>query len=255
MMHAASAGRLLHEGRQLFVDAQGRSIDLRLMGGVGIRLLLGDRFDASFERSYRDLDILIRRRQRRDVEKLLMARGWEPSTAFNALSGGRRLLFEDPASDAQIDVFVESFEMCHTLPLAESLDRPGPSLPATDLLMSKLQIIELNPKDRSDCYAILQACQIADGDHHALEPTRLTNLTSTDWGLQHTFEINLQRLRDGLDAAPAADSTKITTALDSLTQAMEQAPKTRGWKLRARIGERKRWYEEPEEVDRSPNGG
>jgi hypothetical protein len=30
---------------------------------------------------------------------------------------------------------------------------------------------------------------------------------------------------------------------------IEAEPKGRGWKLRARIGERKRWYELPEEVD------
>jgi hypothetical protein len=30
-------------------------------------------------------------------------------------------------------------------------------------------------------------------------------------------------------------------------QALEDAPKSRGWKFRAKIGERKRWYELPEE--------
>lgn len=254
-MHAAFAGRLVEEGQQLCTDAQARGVDVRLMGGVGIRLLLGDRFESPFERPYRDLDIIVRRRQRRDVERLLTHRGWEPATAFNALSGSRRLLFEDPASDAQIDVFVESFEMCHTLPLAESLERPGPTLPATDLLMSKLQIVELNAKDRSDCYALLQSCDVADGDHRALEPGRLTSLTGADWGLHHTFELNFMRLREGLDAVPAVDSAKVIAALDTLTAAMEQAPKSRGWKLRARVGERKRWYEQPEEVDRSSSGG
>lgn len=225
------------------------------MGGVGIRLLLDDRFDGPFERPYRDLDILVRRRQRRDVEKLLTDRGWEPAPAFNALSGGRRLLFEDPASEAQVDVFVESFEMCHTLPLAESLDRPGPSLPATDLLMSKLQIVELNAKDRSDCYALLQSCEVSDDDHRTLEPSRIATLTGADWGLHHTFELNFHRLRQGLGTATVTDPAQITSTIAALVSAMEHAPKTRGWKLRARIGERKRWYDEPEEVDRSPAAG
>jgi hypothetical protein len=239
----------------MVAEAEERQLDLRLFGGVGIRLLLDERFDARFERPYRDLDILVRRRQRREIERLLSDRGWQPATAFNALSGGRRLLFEDPASDAQVDVFVESFEMCHTLPLAEGLDRPGPSLPATELLMSKLQIIELNAKDRSDCYALLQSCNVADGDHRALEPTRLAALTSADWGLHHTFELNFLRLRNGLESASAIDAAKITAAIDTLTETMDQAPKSRGWKLRARIGERKRWYEQPEEVDRTPAAG
>ncbi len=252
---APFAGRLVEEGQELCAVAAAHRIDVRLMGGVGIHLRLGEELRARYGRPYRDLDIIVRRRQRRDIESLLIARGWQAAAQFNALGGGRRLLFHDPASEAQIDVFVGVFEMCHTLPLADGLDRPGPSLPATDLLMSKLQIIELNAKDRIDCYALLEACDVADRDHRALEPSRLTDLTATDWGLHHTFELNLQRLRDGLDAIPRADAGRITARLDSLENAMQQAPKTRGWKLRARIGERKRWYEEPEEVDRTPTSG
>jgi hypothetical protein len=248
---APFAGRLVQEGADLYAAAERRGIDVRLMGGVGIRLLLGDGLPPRYDRPYGDLDVIIRRRQRRDVESLLTERGWDPAAAFNALSGGRRLLFHDPASDAQVDVFVESFEMCHALPLADGLDRPGPSLPATDLLLSKLQIVELNAKDRNDCYALLEASDIADGDHRTLEPSRLAELTGADWGLHHTFELNLQRLRDGLQQVPEADSERIMAAVDALAEAMDNAPKTRGWKMRARIGERKRWYEEPEEVNRS----
>ncbi len=244
------AGRLIEEGQGLCADAEQHGVQVRLMGGVGIRLLLGERFPSRYERPYRDLDIIIRRKQRRDVEALLSARGWEPAGAFNALGGGRRLLFEDPASDAQIDVFVESFEMCHTLPFAESLGHPGPTLPATDLLMSKLQIIELNPKDRGDCYALLEGCEIADGNHRAIEPRRVAGLTAEDWGLHHTFELNLERLQRALDSAADADVERISGAIAQLSEVIEQAPKSRAWKLRARIGERKRWYEEPEEVDR-----
>jgi hypothetical protein len=255
MARAPFIDRLIDEGQDLVAEAEQSGIVVRLMGGVGIRLLLGDRFAPAYERPYRDLDILVRRRQRRDVEHLLAGRGWEPASAFNALSGARRLLFEDPESEAQVDVFVESFEMCHSLPLADGLGRPGPTLPATDLLMSKLQIVQLNAKDRSDCYAILQSCVIGDGDHRALEPGRIAQLTSSDWGLHHTFELNFQRLLEGLTSAPAADAATITATIDALAQAMEHAAKSRGWKLRARMGERKRWYEEPEEVDRSPADG
>jgi hypothetical protein len=245
--------RLIEEGQDLVEEAERRGISVRLMGGVGIRLLLGERFDHAFQRPYRDLDILVGRRQRREVESLLADRGWEPATAFNALSGARRLLFEDPLSEAQIDVFVETFEMCHTLPLADGLTRPGPSLPATDLLMSKLQIVQLNAKDQSDCYALLKGCPVDDGDHQALEPQRMAKLTASDWGVQHTFELNFRRLLDGLDqiALTPADTAVITSAIGDLSRAVDEAPKSRGWKMRSRVGERRRWYEEPEEVDRS----
>jgi hypothetical protein len=242
------APRLLEEGRELVSQASDRGLGVRLMGGIGIRLVVGDRFPERYARSYGDIDIMVSRRDARAVEELLAARGWDPATAFNALNGARRLLFHDPASSAQIDVFVEAFEMCHSLPFADSLQRPGPTLPATDLLMSKLQIVSLNAKDRSDLYALLLGCDLRDGDHLAIEPSRIGTLTARDWGLHHTFELNLTRLRDGVAAGEATD--EVTATLDTLADAMERADKSRAWKLRARVGERKRWYEDPEEVDR-----
>ncbi|HEY4095397.1 MAG TPA: hypothetical protein VGM33_07805 [Baekduia sp.] len=248
-MSAPFAPRLLEEGQALVAQADGQGLAVRLMGGIGIRLLIGDRFPDRYARTYGDIDIMVSKRDARAVEELLPARGWDPATAFNALNGARRLLFHDPAGDAQIDVFVESFEMCHSLPFADSLGRPGPTLPATDLLMSKLQIVSLNAKDRSDLYALLLGCDLRDGDHRAIEPERVAALTGRDWGLHHTFELNLGRLREGLAAGEAP--AEVGGAIDALATAIEQAPKSRAWKLRARIGERKRWYEDPEEVDRT----
>jgi hypothetical protein len=240
--------RLPEEGRGVIADADARGLSVRLLGGIAIRLLLGDRFDPAFERPYRDIDVLCGRKDGRGVEELLAARGWAPAVEFNALNGARRLLFHDPRSEAQVDVFVGEFSMCHALPLADSLQRPGPSLPATDLVMTKLQIVELNAKDRSDLYALLSGCDVGDGDHTAIEPSRLADLTGRDWGLHHTFELNLAQLRAGVESGegPAA----ATVAIDALVAAMEAEPKSRGWKMRAKIGERKRWYELPEEVDR-----
>jgi len=249
------ADRLPEEARGLIEDASAQGLIVRLMGGVGIRLLLGERLAPALDRPYRDIDVITRKKDARGLETLLPARGWEAAVAFNALNGNRRLLFHDPASEAQIDVFVESFEMCHKLPLSDVLDRPGPSLPATELLMSKLQIVELNEKDRNDCYALLLGCDVREGDPSAIEPRRLASLTGADWGLHHTFELNIGRLREGYMASPLADGDvgRVAAAVDAIAEAMESAEKTRGWRMRARIGERKRWYEDPEEVDRSPD--
>jgi hypothetical protein len=240
--------RLPEEGQGVIADAEARGLNVRLLGGVAILLRLGERFDQRYARPYRDIDVVCARKDGRGLEQLLAERGWAPAVEFNALNGSRRLLFHDPQSEAQVDVFVGEFSMCHTLPLADSLDRPGPSLPATDLVMSKLQIVELNAKDRSDLYALLAGCEIRDGDPGAIEPERVAALTASDWGLHHTFELNLARLAD--EVASGAGPADAGAAIAAIQAAMEAAPKSRGWKMRDRIGERKRWYELPEEVDR-----
>jgi hypothetical protein len=245
--------RLLQESRELVEQAAAQGLTVRLMGGIGIRMVVGDRFPERFSRAYGDIDIIVGRRDSRAVEQLLEGRGWDPATAFNALNGSRRLLFHDPAGTAQVDVFVEAFEMCHSLPFADSLQRPGPTLPATDLLMSKLQIVALNAKDRGDLYALLAGCDLRDEDHRAIEPARVAALTGRDWGLHHTFELNLARLREGLASAEAPP--EVGPPIEAIARAMEDTPKSRAWKLRAKIGERKRWYEDPEEVDRTTEDG
>ena len=184
-MVVAASERLLDEGRELILEADQQGLAARLLGGVGIRLLLGSRFDAAFDRPHHDIDLFVRRRDARKLEALIAARGWEPARHFNALNGARRLLFREPGG-TQIDVFVDVFEMCHVLPLADGFAQPGPSLPATELLMTKLQIVQLNEKDRDDCYALLYGCPIASVQPAAIDPARIARLTAGDWGLHHT---------------------------------------------------------------------
>jgi hypothetical protein len=243
---------LVEEASRLLAAARERDVPLRLLGGVAIQIMLGERMDERFRRESADLDFLTTKRSGRAVEELLASAGWEPERQFNALNGARRLLFEDAPSGHKIDVFVESFEMCHVLPLAERMSVREDTLPAAELAMTKLQVVSLNAKDRNDLYALLHALEVAEHDEDAINAVRISELTSGDWGLHHTFELNFARLRDGLAEVGLSEPEQATVRarIDALHEAIEQAPKSRGWRMRARIGERKRWYEEPEEVER-----
>ncbi|HEU4975257.1 MAG TPA: hypothetical protein VFT50_09225 [Baekduia sp.] len=250
MTQAPFDTRLEDEGRDLIRQANERGLTARLLGGMAIRLLLDEHYPTSLERSYGDLDVFLPRRDARAFEELVGERGWAPAVEFNALNGARRMLFHDPHSAAQIDVFVEHFEMCHKLPLADGLPQASElTLAPCDLLMSKLQIVHLNAKDRNDCYALLVGC--AQGGVE-LDAERIATVTSGDWGVHRTFSGNLEVLEQHLDQVPLPDGSPqvVGDQVGRLRDAMESAPKSRGWKLRAKVGERRRWYEEPEEVDR-----
>lgn len=245
------------EARRLLAAADADSLPLGLLGGMGIRLLLGERLHPRFQREIGDLDFITTRRAGAAVETLLAARGWQPARRFNAVNGARRLLFEEPAGTRRVDVFVGSFEMCHRLPLAERLNGRAEILPAAELALTKLQIVALNAKDRGDLYALLLACELVDRDGEratdpAIDVRRITELTSTDWGLHHTLELNFARLREDLPeiGLTAAQRELLQARIAALTTALEHAPKSRAWRLRARVGERRRWFEEPEEIAR-----
>jgi hypothetical protein len=62
---------------------------------------------------------------------------------------------------------------------------------------------------------------------------------------------NLERIRTllagGEREAIAGGRLDPLVQLAALEQAAEEAPKSRRWKIRDRVGERVRWYEQPEE--------
>lgn len=246
------------EARRILAEVEGRGMRVKLLGGIAILIALGDRFHPALRREYGDIDLFTTKSFCSGVEALLPELGWEPASQFNALNGARRLLFSDPGSGRKIDGFIDEFEMCHKLPLARRFDLPGVTLSPSELLMTKLQIIELNAKDRGDCYALLLGFPVTDepavgagGSVDSIDLDGITSLTGRDWGLQHTFELNLERLRSGLEESPLPEPDR-ETVRDSVARieaALEAAPKSRGWKLRARVGERKKWYDEPEEIE------
>jgi hypothetical protein len=239
------------EAERLLAEIERRELAARLIGGMAIRLLAADRLHPAFDRQIQDLDFIVAKRQRREFDAFLIDAGYVPEEQFNALHGARRLLYHDPLHGRQIDVFVETFVMCHTLPLAERIGARPQTLPAAEILMTKLQIVELNEKDRGDLYALLQSHEVSAGADDGIDVGRIVTLTAHDWGLQHTFELNLTRLREALADQPFSpeDASSVALRIDALEQALRDAPKSRRWKLRAKVGERKLWYDEPEEVE------
>lgn len=247
---------LADEAQRLLAAADAAAIPLGLIGGMGVQLLLGPRMEPSLRRPVGDLDFVTTRRCGAAVEALLAAHGWEPEPRFNALNGARRLLFGEPAGERRVDVFVGSFEMCHSLPLAERLREGAAILPAAELALSKLQIVALNAKDRGDLYALLLACEIAENDVRdgapAIDARHIATVAGADWGLHHTLELNLARLDQGLAEASLTSQQRelVEHRIAELSGVLDRAPKSRAWRLRAHIGERRRWYEEPEEIAR-----
>lgn len=197
-------------------------------------------------REYKDLDFATSKRSSGDLQKLLRDMGYEPHVGFNAMNGKERLLFYDNPNARQVDVFVSSFRMCHEIPLEKRLPVDDDTVPLAELLLTKLQIIELNEKDVRDAVAILLEHEVTDDDA-GVNATQFASLCCDDWGLCRTITQNLVSVREHLGRYEV-DRDIVETRLDALLERVEGAPKSRSWKLRAKIGDRKRWYELPEEV-------
>jgi hypothetical protein len=242
------------EGKRLLARAEAEGVPLRLLGGVAIKLRAPGELPPAFVRTYRDLDFVTVRRAAGPATAFFRAEGYEPHVAFNALHGHERLLFFDGENDRQVDVFVGQFSMSHRIPLDERADIEPGTVPLAELLLTKLQIAELNEKDVRDALALLHGHAVGEGDGDDVNGRRVAELCAADWGLWRTFTANLAACRDyaGDYDLPAADREEMLARIDRLADLIEREPKSRAWRLRAKIGDRKRWYELPEEVGSGP---
>jgi hypothetical protein len=238
------------EARRI-VQAAGRSsIPLRLIGGLAIRLHGPDVPHPGLARDYKDIDLVTSRAADRKASDLLVSIGYEANPSFNTLNTGRRGLFYDRRNGRQIDLFVDTFEMCHKIPIAARLELDPVTVPLAELLLTKLQIVRLNDKDLKDTVALLLEHEISDGDVNTVNASYIAKLCARDWGLWRTCNLSIERAGTMLERfdVSAEERTLVRERLDVLGSRIEAEPKSQRWKLRNRIGDRIRWYQEPEEV-------
>jgi hypothetical protein len=160
-------------------------------------------------------------------------------------------------SGRPIDVMVDRLTMCHVLDFRPGYGRLPFTLDAVDILLSKLQIIELNEKDARDIFQLLAGLPVgpagSPGDV-TIDTDRFGQLVAADWGWWRTVTGNLDKL-PGI-AADKPELVPTDAPHDPLAHAAQLAehansvPKGMKWKLRANVGDRVRWYELPEEVGR-----
>jgi hypothetical protein len=242
---------LLEEAAALVRVATHGGVDLRLIGGAAIRLHAGPELHRAFERTYEDIDVVVPRRAARDVTNILLTRGYTANEAVNAANRDRRMIFYDIDNQRKLDVFVGTFEMCHEIPLGDRLSADSLSIPMAELLLTKLQIVELNEKDRRDVLAIMHHHELAEHDANAINSFRIAELLANDWGLWRTSTLNIEKARSGLSdyALTLDEHAALGRRFGELAEQIELHPKSARWKMRARVGDRVRWYQEPEEVE------
>jgi hypothetical protein len=237
---------VLAEADRILETAAG--VPLRVLGGVAVALSAGG--EALLPREYNDIDFIAAAGRGPESVRAFDELGYVGDQRFNGLHGHRRLLFYDTGNERRVDVFVGKFEMCHAIPLARRLTLSARTIPLADPLLTKLQVFALNEKDQRDIVNLVHAHPLSDSDADGINAAYVAQLLATDWGLWRTSTLNVERVRSGLaryELAPEQEGV-VRARLDDLRRRIDEEPKGTKWRLRARVGERVKWYEEPEEV-------
>ena len=246
--------QLEDEMRRIISEAQKQDIFLRLIGGLAVKVHCPHASHRALEREYPDIDFVTDKASAKKLMDFLPAMGYTPNKTFNTLSGDRRQLYYDEPRGRQIDVFIGDFEMCHKLPLADRLYVEPVTIPLAELFLSKAQVVELNRKDVLDLLALVLDHEAGPRDEETINTQVIADLGATDWGLYTTISMTNQKLDDVMAGGDVElDESQVQTIrqrLATIQTAMDAAPKTLAWRMRAKVGTRVRWYEEVEEVQR-----
>jgi hypothetical protein len=227
-------------------------VPLKLLGGQAVRYLTPE-FPPRV-RSGQDMDFASVSTAKKPVMDLLGELGFEGDRRFNTMHGHRQMYFVSPASGTAVDVIMDQLQMCHVLEFKDRISRMPVTLDVTDLLLTKLQVVEQNEKDVHDIVYLLAAYEVRDGDEPGtIGLDRFGKVVADDWGWWRTTTGNLDRVVE-LVRGELARLVPPRAAFDPAEQASalrrhaDAVPKSLRWKIRSRVGDRVQWYELPEEV-------
>ncbi len=170
------------EGRRVVEQARANGLVLRLLGGVAVFLQAPDARPL-LPREIRDIDLVTPKGHNRLLAELFQSLGYVEDEQFNAFHGAHRQIYVDLENQRKVDVFIGAFSMCHEIPIAARLDRDPLTVPPAELLLTKLQIVELNERDERDIYNL---CYHHDLGAPGIEADLIAELCARDWGLWRT---------------------------------------------------------------------
>lgn len=236
------------EAERIVRSAGDSGVTLRLFGGLAIRFHCHGPHSTHL-REYHDIDLFGLGKQRRAIFTIFDNLGYSPNKEFNLLYGYTRLQFLKAEHQKNVDVFLDKFEMEHSLDFRRRLWLDDLTIPITDLLLTKLQNVKLEAKDAKDVVAILEDHELGHSDdREVVNLDYIADLCSRNWGLYRTIMFSLDKIRKFIDqdARIAAGSDDLTQKVETIRSSLITRKKGFRWIARSMIGDKAKWYNEVE---------
>lgn len=248
----ASNDSFVKEGLRIVQAADNEGVVLRIMGAVAIRIHCPGSLDLlqMLERDISDIDFVAYEKQTSKIDKLMPKLGYTSrQLAYSFVQSGRLIFLDnsDPTGSKHIDVFLDKLEMCHTIPYLGRLQIDSPTVPLAEILLQKTQIVQLSEKDVKDTVVLFKEHDIGDNDSDTINMRYIAEMLSKDWGFYYTVITNLQKVRslvDGFSALPEQDRQIVRGRIDKSIARLNAEPKTSAWRMRAKVGTKKKWYKD-----------
>jgi len=246
--------QFVDEALSLVRDAEAKGIRLRILGSIAYRLQCPNNLHLfqDTKRVLTDVDFGAEKKQNRAIREFLIARGYQPDEGVYMASEGARHAYLHRGTGLNVDVFADELYFCHRIPFGHRLELDSPTICTTDLLLEKMQIVEINLKDFKDTVVLMLEHPLSHQQtgKKSIDTGYIVEMMRQDWGFYHTFTTNLKRVPDYFVEFPSLQEDQqklVRDRIDELLNVIKAAPKTLRWKMRSKIGTRQRWYQEVSE--------
>jgi hypothetical protein len=245
------------EADRLLSFARASGVTLRLLGAVAFarrcpnHAFLRERLG----RHYTDIDFAAYGREAREIRAMLAEAGYAEDQQVYVDSEGSRLVAEHAGIGMHIDVFLDKLEFCHTVLWKGRLELDRETIPLAELLLQKMQIVEINEKDLIDMITLLLEFPLGEADDETINIGRIAAICAKDWGWWRTLTMNLDKVRqmaEHYDELTDDETRRVSEQVGAALARIEEEPKSLSWKLRAKVGDRKKWYRDVGELVAMP---
>ncbi|MEA1993132.1 MAG: hypothetical protein U9N35_01870 [Euryarchaeota archaeon] len=242
---------------EIIEEANKRGVVLRVLGAIAFRTQCPNYKYLEYDlgRVLTDIDYVGYNSQLHGIEDVFGDLGYTEDlglkTMMKRMGANRRIFYGE--NDLHSDVFLDELKFCHILKFKGRLEIDPVTISLSDLLLEKLQIVEINEKDIIDCVVLLREKEVGTDDETTINKSYISKLFSKNWGWWRTGTENLENIKhfaSNYDKLTEEDKNIVIGKIDELREAIDNKGKSMGWKMRNKIGDKKKWYREVEEVDR-----
>ncbi|MFQ6089247.1 MAG: hypothetical protein ACE5K0_10150 [Candidatus Methanofastidiosia archaeon] len=257
------------EAKRIVNEAKKKGLIIRILGGVAIRMhckeqeelakrlsrLVGTSYIKG-EQEFTDLDFAAYRKQREKLPDFFRDLGYLKRKTTLATAASERHIYFHKDGWFHLDIFFDKLLMNHDVPFIDRLELDYPTITPTDLFLEKVQILQFTEKDLKDTWLLLRAHKVSSKEEETINAEYISEILSRDWGFYHTVVTNIKGIRDLAEESRELreeDRRDIISKLDTISERIEESPKSFSWKMRAKIGTKKQWYR-PVETDETVGG-
>ncbi len=251
--NSAEREKFENELKAILQASEREGILLRVIGSLAFQMHCPQfgYLQAALGRAYTDIDFAAYKKQNKQISDLMAKMGYTENREVFIATEGDRAIFDKPTAGLHVDVFYEKLDFCHTIYWQNRLEVDSPTIPLTELLLEKMQIVKINEKDIIDTIMLLLEHPLGETDHETINVKLAAQLCANEWGLWRTTTMNLKKVKQlsqHYDQLTLEQKQKVAAQVDAILTRLNDEPKPLAWRIRDRVGDRVKWYKDVDEL-------